>query len=292
MKFITPTLTALRNRNEIDIESCLRLYDSLMNAGIDGVAIFGSSGEFPHLPLSERRKLISAACRHINHRMQVLIGTGDMRAEEAIELANFAFSEGADAIMVVGPWYFALTDDDVLRHFGSIAAGVNGPVYIYNYPDRTGYSISPKVVLELGKTFPNIVGIKDTTPDMLHTVALIQTIKPELPNFEILSGFDYNFACNVLSGGDGCIAAISNIRPDLCVAWRDAMAAGDYAATARYQKIFNDIVAVYGMTSPFMSGVKSVLVDMGIFASDTMASPFTEASEEQKAAIRDFLGSF
>lgn len=292
MKYITPALTALKNENEIDVESCLRHYDFLISEGIDGVAVFGSSGEFPHLPLEERKKLIKAAVEHIGHRMQVLIGTGEMRAEDCIGLSNYALEQGADGVMVVGPYYFALSDADVTRYYSRVASEVKGKIYIYNYPDRTGYSISPKVVLELARNHSNIVGIKDTIPDMAHTVDLIQTVKSELPHFEVLSGFDHNFAANVMAGGDGCIAAISNIRPDLCVGWRDAMKNGDLSATAKFQRIFNRAMGIYGFTSPFMAGMKSVLVDMGLFAGGTVAFPYQEASDAQKQAIRDFMKAF
>lgn len=292
MKYICPSLTCLKTPNEIDIESSLKLYDHLIEGGIDGVAIFGSSGEFPHLPVDERKKLVAEGIKHINGRMQVLIGAGEMRVEDSISFSQFALEQGADGVMVVGPWYFALTDADVFTYYDRLASEVPGKIYIYNYPDRTGYSVNPKVVLELAKKHANIVGIKDTIPDLAHTVALIQTIKPELPEFEVLSGFDYNFAGNVMAGGDGCIGAISNIRPALCAAWRDAMKNNDLAETSKYQKIFNDIVAIYGMTAPFMPGMKSVLVDMGIFASDVVAFPYQQTSAEQKAALREFMKKF
>lgn len=289
MKYIVPALTALKTPTQIDIDSCLKLYDTLIDAGLDGVAIFGSSGEFPHLPLEERKKLITAGVKHIAGRMQVLVGTGAMLVDEVAELSSFALDAGADGVMVVGPYYFALDDESAFRHFDAVASQVKGKVYIYNYPDRTGYSLCPKVVLELAKKHGNIAGIKDTVPDMAHTVALIQTIKPELPHFEIFSGFDYNFASNVMAGGDGCIAAVGNIRPGLCASWRDAVKANDMVQCTRYQQLFNDIVAIYGMTQPFMPAMKSALVDMGIFASDAMAFPFAPATEEQKMAVRALL---
>lgn len=292
MKYITPTLTALKSKTEIDVQSCLKHYDFLINAGIDGVAIFGSSGEFPHLAVEERKSLISAAIKHIDRRMQVLIGTGDMRVEECVAMSNFAFEQGADGVMVVGPWYFALTDADVMSYFGAVAEQVRGKVYIYNYPDRTGYTISPSVVLELARRYPNIVGIKDTIPDMAHTVELIQTVKGNLPSFEVLSGFDHNFASNVLAGGDGCIAAVSNVRPDLCVAWRDAMKARDFDGTMKYQQLFNRIMGVYGFSSPFMAAMKGLLVDAGIFASAAVASPYQEATSAQMFAVREFMRGF
>lgn len=292
MKYIAPTLTALKSSTEIDVESCLRHYDFLIEGGIDGVAIFGSSGEFPHLPLEERKKLISAAVKHIDHRMQVFIGTGEMQVEDCIGLSEFALEQGADGVMIVGPYYFALNDESVFRYYDRVASAVKGKIYIYNYPERTGYSVSPEVVLRLAEKHPNIAGIKDTIPDMAHTVALIQTVKSRLPRFEVLSGFDYNFASNVMAGGDGCIAALSNIRPKLCAAWRDAMKNGDYDAAAKYQIIFNRLVAIYSVTSPFMAGMKSVLVDMDIFTSDTVCFPYQESTASQKQRVRDILKDF
>ena len=146
--------------------------------------------------------------------------------------------------------------------------------------------------LELARRYPNIVGIKDTIPDMAHTVELIQTVKSNIPSFEVLSGFDHNFASNILAGGDGCIAAVSNVRPDLCVGWRDAMKARDFDATMKYQQLFNRIVGVYGFSSPFMAAMKGLLVDAGIFATATVASPYQEATSAQMFAVREFMRAF
>ena len=184
MKYITPTLTALKSKTEIDVQSCLKHYDFLINAGIDGVAIFGSSGEFPHLSVEERKSLISAAIKHIDRRMQVLIGTGDMRVEECVAMSNFAFEQGADGVMVVGPWYFALTDADVMSYFGAVAEQVRGKVYIYNYPDRTGYSISPSVVLELARRYPNIWVSRTPFPTWRTRLSLSRPSRATFPRLK------------------------------------------------------------------------------------------------------------
>ena len=151
----------------------------------EGEILFGHVGRFceqkNHAGLL---RIFAGVSRRMPNARLVLIGTGDMRVEECIAMSNFAFEQGADGVMVVGPWYFTLTDADVMSYFGAVAEQVRGKVYIYNYPDRTGYSISPSVVLELARRYPNIVGIKDTIPDMAHTVELIQTVKSNIPSFE------------------------------------------------------------------------------------------------------------
>ncbi|MDR0816778.1 MAG: dihydrodipicolinate synthase family protein [Desulfovibrio sp.] len=292
IKYITPTLTALHNDHEIDVDSCLKLYDNLIANEIDGVAIFGSSGEFPHIALSEKKKLVKAAVPYINKRMQCLIGTGGLCASECIELSNYALEQGADGVMAVSPYYFVLSDESIVSFFSKVATEVKGAIYIYNFPDRTGYSIKPETVLQLAQKHHNIVGIKDTIPDVGHTVELIKTVKSSLPDFEVYSGYDNNFAYNVLSGGNGCIAALSNIRPDICSAWVKSVKSKNFESVQRYQQIFDRLMKVYSFSNPFMAAMKSVLVDKGIFVNDAVTFPYLTLDKSKKQEVRDFLKSF
>ena len=122
---------------------------------------------------------------------------------------------------------------------------INGPIYIYNFPDNTGYTIAPKTVVKLAKLHSNIVGMKDTISGMDHTRELIKTVKFELPEFEIYSGFDDNFAHNVLSGGNGCIGALSNVVPEVCTAWVRAFRENDLQGIANGQKVIDRLMDLY-----------------------------------------------
>jgi 4-hydroxy-tetrahydrodipicolinate synthase len=292
IKYIAPALTALRNEKEIDAESCLRLYNHLIINGMDGIAVFGTSGEFPHLPLSEKKRLIRIAAPAIKGRAEFIVGTGSMDVDETIELSNFAFENGADTVIIVGPYYYGLSDDSVFEYYSRVASHVRGNIYLYNFPDRTSYSISPETVLRLARKHKNIIGIKDTVPDMAHTVEIIKTVKPELPDFQIFHAYDNNFAYTILSGGDGCVGILPNIAPRLFSGWAEAMRTKDVDKLSFYQKKVDKLMDILWFHSPFLATCKAVLVQQGIFAEDTMTFPFLLFPEDKKSELKEFMKEF
>jgi 4-hydroxy-tetrahydrodipicolinate synthase len=292
IKYVAPVLTALRSEKEVDTESCLRLYDHLIKNGLDGIVVFGTSGEFPHLPLEEKKKLIKTAGPVIKNRAEYIVGTGSMDVNETIELSNYAHENGADAVMIVSPFYYGLSDDSVFEYYTKVASEVKTNIYLYNFPDRTSYSISPATILKLARKHKNIIGIKDTIPDMGHTVDIIKTIKPEFPEFAVFCAYDNNFAYTVLSGGNGCVGILPNIAPKLFAGWVKAMREKDLDAVAVIQKKVDKLMDILWFHSPFLATTKAVLVDQGIFAGDTMTFPFLKFPEEKLEALRTFMNNY
>jgi 4-hydroxy-tetrahydrodipicolinate synthase len=292
IKYVAPTLTALHNATEIDIESCLKLYDYLVENGLDGLAVFGTSGEFPHLPLAEKKKLIKAAAPHIKNKAEYIVGTGSMDIKETIELSNFSIENGADAVIIVGPYYYGLSDDSIFDYYSKAASEIQGNIYIYNFPDRTSYSIKPQTVLALADKHVNIIGIKDTVPDMGHTVDIIKTVKPTHPAFSIFCAYDNNFAYTVLSGGNGCVGLLPNIAPKLFANWVKAAREKDFEMLAFLQKKVDRLMDILWFHSPFLATTKAVLVDKGIFAKDVMTFPFRPFPDAKRQELREFMKEF
>ncbi|MDR1561583.1 MAG: dihydrodipicolinate synthase family protein [Dysgonamonadaceae bacterium] len=292
IKYVAPALTCLRNEREIDVDSCLKLYDHLIGNGLDGIAVFGTSGEFPNIPLPEKKRLIRAAATVIKGKAEYIVGTGSMDVNETIELSNYSFEEGADTVIIVSPFYYGLSEDSVFEYYARAARGIKGNIYLYNFPDRTSYSISPKTVLKLAQKFPNIIGIKDTVPDMAHTVEIIKTVKPILPEFQIFHAYDNNFAYTALSGGNGCVGILPNIAPRLFADWAKAVRGKDLDTISVIQKKVDKLMDILWFHSPFLATCKAVLVEQGIFSSDLMTFPFLKYPEEKKAALKEFMKEF
>ncbi|MDR3252842.1 MAG: dihydrodipicolinate synthase family protein [Tannerella sp.] len=292
VKYVAPVLTALHNEREIDAESCLRLYDHLINSGLDGIAVFGTSGEFPHIALPEKKKLIKAAAPVIKGRAEYVVGTGSMDVDETVELSNYAFDNGADTVIIVGPYYYGLSDDGVFEYFSRAADRIQGNIYLYNFPDRTSYSISARTILKLVQKHPNIIGVKDTVPDMAHTVEIIKTLKPEFPDFQVFCAYDNNFAYTVLSGGNGCVGILPNIAPKLFAGWAEAIRAKDLDAVALIQKKVDKLMDILWFHSPFIATCKAVLVEQGIFADGAMTFPFEAYPQAKIEALKSFMKEF
>ncbi|WP_095176202.1 MULTISPECIES: dihydrodipicolinate synthase family protein [Blautia] len=288
-KWITPVVTALDENGHIDTEANKRIYEHLIQGGIDGILIFGSIGEFFALPMEEKKDMVREAVACIDHRVTVYIGTNSMEFEECVEFSNFALDAGADGVMVISPYYFNLPDSAVENFYDSLADRVNGPVLLYNFPARTGYDLKPEVILGLVRRHKNIVGIKDTVGTMGHTRAIIQAVKREFPEFLVYSGFDEFFAHNVLSGGDGCIAGLSNFAPAVAAGFAGAARNNDLAAMQAYQQKIDSLMAIYDVAEQFIPIIKKAMVLCGVEMDPACAAPLLSADENETEKIREIL---
>lgn len=288
-KWICPAITPFHRDGSIDFEGAGRFYDYLIESEIDGVLIGGSLGEFFGQTLSQREETARFAVTHIAGRMKVIIGTANMIAEEIAPLSNACLDAGADAVMIVPPFYFPFGDEQMYSYYSRMAEEIHGPVYIYNFPDRTGYTISPSFVRRLAEEKENIIGIKDTIAGMDHTRELIKAVKAVRPDFEIYSGFDDNFAHNVLSGGDGAICGISNLAPKLCSDWVKAVNAEDWKRTALLQKKINRCMDIYAMGTPFVPYVKEAVRQLGIIECARCTFPMPKLDETERETVHAFL---
>lgn len=259
-KYITPSVTLLCPDGTIDLAAMKSHFEFLIRGGVDGILILGSIGEFFSISMAEKKKLISCAVRAIAGRVRLIVGTTSMEKDEMIKLSRFAWNEGADACIILPPYYFPLSDKRVEHYFDTLARDLaEVPLYLYNFPDRTGYTISIDVILRLMEHHRNIIGIKDTQAGMSHTVELIRKVKGIYPEFEVYSGFDDNFAHNVLSGGDGCIAGLSNIFPEICHRWVQAFRESDLCAVSAVQHEINGLMEIYQVGTPFVPYIKEAL---------------------------------
>ena len=157
-KYITPAITPFTPEGLIDERGAAALYEHLIAGGVDAVLVLGSIGEFFSVPQDQKRQLIRVAVQRISGRLPVIAGTSDMLFENVVSLSEFALAEGADAVIVVPPYYFRLEQDQIEAYYDALASKVRGRIYLYNFPDRTGYSISAETVKNLALRHKNIVG--------------------------------------------------------------------------------------------------------------------------------------
>lgn len=275
----------MTEEGQIDLESCGTLYSHLLNGGVDGILVLGSIGEFFGFPMEQKKKLIRIAAQEIKGGTQFLVGTTSLVYDEIVSLSRFALEEGADAVVVIPPYYFHFNDEGVYDYFAALAADIPGKLYLYNFPDRTGYEISPSVVRKLAERFENIIGIKDTIGGMDHTRELIKAVRPVRPDFRIYSGFDDNFAHNVLSGGNGCIGGLSNLFPALTSAWVRAARGGHFKEIQDIQAKIDGLMDIYGVGKPFVPFIKQALVIKGVIRWAAATKPMPTVTQEQRDAL-------
>jgi 4-hydroxy-tetrahydrodipicolinate synthase len=280
-RYLTPAVTPLDSQRNLDYEALERLYDHLIDGGIDGILILGSIGEFFALTMEQKKELIRFAVKKINKRVQLIVGATSMIYDEIVEIANFANREGADASMVIPPYYFWLNDQSIEEYYDRLARDCRGKLYIYNFPDRTGYDIAPDVILRLRQKHENIVGVKDTLAGVDHTRRIIDTVKPFYPEFEVYSGFDDNFAHNVLAGGDGCIGGLSNVVPELFHKWVTAFREDDLSMVAEIQQKVDRLMSIYNVGMPFVPYIKKAMQLRGVGVKPYCTIPLPTVTVEQ-----------
>ncbi|AOY77937.1 dihydrodipicolinate synthase family protein [Clostridium formicaceticum] len=287
--FLTPVVTAFDANGNLDIQANKNIFDHLINGGVDGLVIMGSTGEFFTMTTEQKKELIDLAVNYVNKRTKVYIGTSCMSVEDTIELSNYAIEAGADAVMIISPYYFSLSDASVELFYDQVAEAVKGDIYLYNFPARTVHDLSPEVTLNLLRRHKNIIGFKDTVTEMGHTRKLITTIQEEFPDFIVLSGFDENFAHNILSGGSGCIGGLSNIYPEIFAAWVKAINARDMEKVSEIQKIVDKLMDLYNIDTPFIPIVKKAMILRGVEMQDYCTAPFIQADEQKTEAIKAIM---
>ena len=288
-KWITPVVTALDKQGHVDVEANLRIYDFLIENGMDGILIFGSIGEFFAIPMEEKRELLKKAIAHIKGRVTVYAGTCHMELDQCVEFSNYALELGADGVMVISPYYFSLPDSGILNFYDRLAEGIQGNLLLYNFPDRTGHDLSADLIYDLVSRHENIVGIKDTVSTMGHTRGIIQKVKKDYPNFQVFSGFDEFFGHNVLSGGDGCVAGLSNFAPEVASAYARAARADDLAGMVQCQQKVDSLMAIYDVAPQFIPIIKKAMVLRGIEMEPVCTQPLLEATLEETEKIREIL---
>lgn len=287
--FFTPIVTAFDKERKLDIEGNKNVIDHVVNAGVDGIVVMGSTGEFFAMPDAQKRELIELAVSHTNHRAQVYVGTGCMSMQETIDLSNFALEKGADGVMIVSPYYFRLSKKSLIHYYKTVASQVKGNIFIYNYPDLTGADMDAEVMLEILKTEKNVIGYKDTVKEMGHTRDLINVVNKEYPDFMFFSGYDDNLAHNILSGGAGGIGGLSNLYPEIFVAWRDALISKDYQLIAMCQKKVNRLADFFTVGNPFISMIKYAMKLRGVEIEDYCTEPFLQANEHEIEGIKAIM---
>ncbi len=288
-QYLTPAVTTFDGQGNLDGEAQKLVYDHLLRGGVSGVLVLGSIGEFFAMSMDQKKELVRLAVSHIEGRIPVIVGAASTRVEDTLELADFAFGAGADAVMMLPPYFFSLADESVEDYYDYVVPRCAGRVYLYNFPDRTGYDLSPTVALNLVRKHSNIVGYKDSVASMNHTRELIKLIRPEFPDFQVYSGFDDHFVHNVMAGGSGCIGGLSNLAPELCSAWINAFKEDDLTCVTAIQKQIDQLMSLYLMGMPFVPFIKRAMTLRGLAIPEHCSFPSPEITADGGTAVKTVL---
>lgn len=258
---------------QVDDDAFVRFIDWQIAEGTHGLVPTGTTGESPTLTHDEHQHVIDLCIKTARGRVPVIAGTGSNSTDEAIELSVFAEKAGADAVLIVTPYYNKPTQEGLYQHFKAINDKINIPIIIYNIPGRSVVDMKVETMARL-RGLKNIAGVKDATADLQRATQQRLAMGPE---FVLLTGDDASALGFMAHGGHGCISVASNIAPRLCAEFQNACMAGDFAKALRLHEQLmplHDIMFIEANPGP----VKHIATRMGLCRGD-MRLPLVPVSE-------------
>jgi 4-hydroxy-tetrahydrodipicolinate synthase len=273
-------ITPMQPEGSVDEKALQSFVDWQIREGTHGLVPVGTTGESPTLSHAEHKRVVEVVIAVARGRVPVIAGAGSNSTEEAIDFTRHAKQAGADAALVVTPYYNKPTQEGLFLHFTAIADAVDLPIIIYNIPSRSVIDMSVDTMARLAK-HPNIVGVKDATANLARP---LHTRRACGEGFCQMSGEDHTAIAFLAAGGVGCISVTGNVAPRLCSTMQTAWAEGRFAeAMAIQERLLPLHDAMFCETSP--GPVKYAASLLG-HTSETCRLPLAPCAEPTKARVR------
>ena len=256
-----------------------RFLELQIETGINALVGMGPTGENATIEPEDQKKVIAYTVEKVAKRVPVIAGTGTNNTEHVLHNTKNACEVGADAILVVTPYYNKATQNGLIKHFTTVADASTVPMILYNVPGRTGCNLLPKTIAKLAE-HPNIAAVKEATGSMAQMVEIMHLCGDKL---DVYSGEDALTVPMMAMGAKGTISVLSNVAPKQSVAMTDACLRGDYAAAAKLQcDLLPLINALFSEVNPIP--VKAGTAAMG-FGTDTLRLPLTPMEDTTRAVL-------
>ncbi len=281
---ITPVLTALDDNENFNETEYKNFIDHLIKAGVHGIFSLGTNGEFYAFNAEEKLRIIKAGIEAVDGRVPFYAGTGCVSTKETVELTREVSAlKGIDCLSVISPYFTAIKQDDLLRHYNAVAECTELPILLYNIPARTGNNIDYKTVKALA-SHKNIIGIKDSSGNFDNTLKYIENTDPRLC---VLAGSDSLILWTLKAGGSGAISGCSNVFPELMASIYNYYVKGDFEKANEAQKKIRPFRNVMQMGNP-NSVVKRAAQLKGFKVGPARAPSNIESKEIDNALLEVF----
>ena len=263
----------------VDYDALARLIDFQLEGGINGLVAVGTTGESATLEPWERKEVIRFTVDRVNGRVPVIAGTGTNNTAHVLDYTKFACDNGADAVLVVTPYYNKATQGGLITHYTAVADASTKPVIVYNVPSRTGCNVLPDTLNVLAD-HPQIAAVKEASGNMAQVVEIFQKCGDRL---DVYSGEDGLVVPMLAMGGMGCISVLSNVVPKESVEMSDKFFAGDVAGAAAVQlKLLELVNCLFCEVNPIP--VKAAISAMG-YGMEHLRLPLTPMTEANRARL-------
>lgn len=273
----------------IDYEGYKRQVQRMIDGGVKALLVNGTTGEPATIDIEDEFELTKITVEMAKGTgVKVIVGAGSNYTAQAIRKAKFNAEAGADANLVVTPYYNKTSQRGLIEHYKAVAAASDLPLIMYNVPGRTGMKISVDTVVELAKV-PNIVAMKDATDDIAYAMEVLTRTKDM--DFDLYSGCDDNILPFIAAGGKGVISVLSNLYPRETEIFAQAALKGDLELARKMAYDLNDVSKyLFIDVNPIMP--KAALKHMGVIESDMLRQPLIPTTEENKKLLFDAMKEF
>ena len=273
----------------IDYEGYKRQVQRMIDGGVKALLVNGTTGEPATIDIEDEFELTKITVEMAKGTgVKVIVGAGSNYTAQAIRKAKFNAEAGADANLVVRPYYNKTSQRGLIEHYKAVAAASDLPLIMYNVPGRTGMKISVDTVVELAKV-PNIVAMKDATDDIAYAMEVLTRTKDM--DFDLYSGCDDNILPFIAAGGKGVISVLSNLYPRETEMFAQAALKGDLELARKMAYDLNDVSKyLFIDVNPIMP--KAALKHMGVIESDMLRQPLIPTTEENKKLLFDAMKEF
>lgn len=263
----------------VDYDQLARFIDFQLEKGINALVAVGTTGESATLSPEERKDVIRFTVKRVDGRVPVIAGTGTNNTSHVLEYTRSACGDGADAVLVVTPYYNKATQGGLIAHYTAVADASEKPVILYNVPSRTGCNLQPQTVARLAQ-HPKIAAIKEASGNMKQVMEIFQLCAGDL---DVYSGEDGMIVPILAMGGAGCISVLTNVVPDLGVAITDRFFAGDVSGAAAMQlKLLPLVDCLFSEVNPIPA--KAAVSAMG-FGQEYLRLPLTPMESANRARL-------
>lgn len=288
---IPPMVTPLDAKRRLDRAGVRKMVKHLVDGGVDGLFLLGTTGEGPHLGYGVREELVELACAEVAGRVPVLVGITETDLEDALAFAKRCRAHGASAVVAAPPYYFKLTQAECLAWFTEMADRCALPLVIYDMPAHTDTVIEPATIARLAK-HRNIVAMKDSSSIIALFNKFRLALEPERERFSLFMGPDEAMGEAVMLGADGGVCTGANLWPREFKAMYLAAKAGDVERVRALQRFTTmSSYLLYGLGQGqigFLKGVKAALSEMGLIQ-NVLAAPFTPFEGRDLGRVRSAL---
>ena len=283
-------VTPLRDRDALDVPGLERLIEHILDGGVQGLFILGTTGEGPSLSYRLRKELIERTCHQVNRRVPVLVGITDTAFQESLNVACWAADAGADSLVVAPPYYLPGSQSELQEYLSHLVPALPLPLFLYNMPALTKVAMEPDTVRR-AMDEPRIIGLKDSSCSMIYLHRILALL-PHRPDWSVLVGPEEMLADAVLARAHGGVNGGANIFPKLYVKLYEAAKSADMVRVRELQglvmRVSETLYRIGKYSSAIIKGIKGALALSGI-CDDFMAEPFRRFREPERARVRQIL---